>query len=749
MAELMDTSKVDELIAGAFALPGTGQFVVPEPAVKALLAAYGATAPRNASVPDDSYTEAVLSGAVSQLGERIVLKAWGPGIVHKTELGAVRLGLSTGTVAQAVDQMRSELGTHGVRAAGFLIEEQTSPGAELLLGVVDKPPFGHLVVLGLGGTLTELLDDVVTRLCPITRQDAEQMVGGFGGSALLHGYRTGAAEPGITEDALIELLLAVAGKDGLIANLGPAVAEFECNPVIMNEQGAVIADARLVLHGERERAERRMPVDLDRLFAPRSVAIVGASGTRTTVANRALRRYRERGWTHGLYAIHPTATDIEGVRAYPSVAEVPGGVDYLMMMLPAEACADAVRSAKGHAKFVHVLSSGFGEAGDEGRKLEDDLLHAVREADVRLVGPNSLGVYSPRGRQSFAPGLPNEPGHVGGIFQSGGLCGDVVYLVGQQGVRFSKAVSAGNGSDLTLGELVSHVVDDYVSEIVAVHVEGGADAELIDALRRAKERKPVVLLATGLSSAGSRMAASHTGSLTSDRRSWQAVSASTGAAVVETVEDFIAVLHHVGRHIDTPVDADASSVLLVGAGGGASVLAADACEHAGLELPGCAPEAIQALAKLGFGAGTSLLNPVDVPIFQGTDPAMLTDVVDTVLATQRFSDVLLHVDIATYYLLGAYVDDMPGVTHLLAAIEALGNVAGKGARLSLVARNLDAASGADLEAIRNACASAGLPLHRTFAEAALAVRSAQRLLGADQTRPAARTGGRTSDEGEA
>lgn len=729
MAELTTHSELDELVAQSFPLSGTDRYATPEHTVKAMLARRGATVPRNVSVDDDSYAEAVLPGAIAHLGERVVLKAWGEGIVHKTELGAVRLGLDGTTIAGAVAEMRRSLAAHGLSAAGFLVEEQAAQGTELLLGVIDKPPFGQMVVLGMGGTLTELLDDVVTRLCPITRRDAEQMIDGFSGAKLLRGYRSGAAA---NREALVDLLLAVAGPDGLVASLGPAVAEFECNPVIMNADGAVVADARLILHGERVEPDGRAPADLERMFAPRSVAVIGASGTRTTVANRALRRYRERGWTSGLYAIHPLATEIEGVPACPSVADIPGGVDYLMMMLPAEACPEAIRAAKGHARFVHVLSSGFGESGADGRALEDELRESVAEAGVRLVGPNSLGVYSPRGRQAFAPGLPTEPGHIGAIFQSGGLSGDVIYLVSQQGVRFSKAVSAGNGTDLSLGELVSHVVDDYESEIVAVHVEGGADAELIDALRRAKGRKPVVLLATGLSSAGSRMAASHTGSLTSDRRSWQAVSASTGAIVVETVEDFIAVLHHVGRHIDTPVDTRRPSVLVVGAGGGASVMAADACEHAGVDVPPCEPETVRALASLGFGVGTALHNPVDVPIFQGTPPEMLTQVVDTVLAAQPFSDVLLHIDVATYYLLGSYHDDLPGVTHLVKAVEALGNVAGKGARLALVARNLDAVAGTDLDSIRSACASAGLPLHRTFAEAALAMSGAQRLLAAGE-----------------
>lgn len=726
MAELTSCSEVDELLRRAYPVEGTDRFVVAEPDVKRSLAVRGATVPRHVSVDEGPGASSESIGAASNLDAPVVLKAFGPGIVHKTELDAVRLGLTSETIAPAIEEMRSGLAAFGLAPAGFLVEEQTESGIEVLVGVVDKPPFGQMAVLGLGGTLAELIDDVVTRLCPLTRSDAEQMVGGFAGASLLRGYRSaGAAD----RDQLVELLLTLAGPNGLVASLGPAVAEFECNPVIMNSLGAVIADARLVLREERTASPPRASSDLDRLFMPSSVAIVGASATRTTVANRALRRYREQGWTQGLYALHPTAQEIEGVPAYGSAGELPERIDHLMVALPAAACAEAIRSAQDRVRFVHVLSSGFAEAGAEGQRLEKELLDTVRAAGARLVGPNSLGVYSPRGRQSFAPGLPREPGHIGGVFQSGGLSGDVIYLLARQGVRFSKAVSSGNGCDVSVGELVSYLVDDYETEIVAVHVEGGADAELIDALRRAKGRKPVILLATGLSPSGSRMAASHTGALTSERRCWDAVSASTGTVVVETAEDFVAVLHHVGRHIDTPVDGD-SSVLVIGAGGGASVMAADACDAAGLTLSPCTPAAVRALAEMGFGAGTALNNPVDVPIFQGTSPEMLNQVLECVLSKQAFTDVLLHVDVATYYLLGTYVEELPGVSHLVKAIDALGDVGRTGARLSLVARNVDAAHGSDIDAIFNACAAKGLPLHRTFSEAALATRSAQRLLSA-------------------
>lgn len=720
---MADLIRCQQLAASGFPGPRADQLTIPEPRAKELLAGLGLSVPNSVVLGAAGNSEVAVTG----LAEPMVLKAWGPGIVHKTDLGAVRLGLHSSQLADAIEAMRSQLAGHGVAATGYLVEEQVGGGVELLVGVVHKPPFGHLLAVGVGGVLAELLDEVAIRLCPISRSDAEQLIDSFRGAELLAGYRGGVAAD---RNALVELLLTVAGPNGLVMQLGPALAEFECNPVIVTEHNAIVADARLIL-SEQSRAAAAItnplpPLDISGLFMPRAVAIAGASGKRVTVANRALRRYRDLGWSTGLYAIHPTATEIEGVPAYPSLAEVPGGVDYFAVMLPAASCPEAIRAAKGHTSFVHVLSSGFGEADGEGLQLENDLRDAVRHAGVRLIGPNSLGTYCPAGRQSWAKGLPTTSGCVGGVFQSGGLAGDVVYLCARDGVYFSKAVACGNSADLTVGTLAMALLDDDAVKMLAVHVEGGADVALIDTLRLAHGRKPVVVLATGLSATGARAAASHTGAMTSDRRSWEAVAASTGAVVVETIEAFTAALRNVHAHLRCrPVGED--SLLVLGVGGGASILAADACDNVGLELTPCTVGTVEALTGLGFSEGASLRNPVDLPIFQGTRPELLHDAVIAALSCQPFTDVLLHVDVATYFLLGAYASDMPGARHLVRAIEKLGPSVPPHVRVSLVARNLDAAPGAEIEAILRASREAGIPLHRTFTEAAIAITAERQL----------------------
>ena len=218
-------------------------------------------------------------------------------------------------------------------------------------------------------------------------------------------------------------LLAIAGSDGVA--LEDDVAELDCNPVIATPTGAVVADVRLVSALEVPSPTVR-PLPADALFAPRSIAVAGVSTSKPGFGNRALAAYRVFGWTENLSVIHPTASEIDGVPASPSPRDLPGGVDYLLCAVPAAACADLIRDAAGAARVVQVITGGFAEAGADGVALETQLRDAARDAGVRVVGPNCIGVYAPAGRQTFQLGAPTEVGAVSVVSQSGGLAGDIV-----------------------------------------------------------------------------------------------------------------------------------------------------------------------------------------------------------------------------------------------------------------------------------------------------------------------------------
>jgi acyl-CoA synthetase (NDP forming) len=673
--------------------------VVPEHEVKAMLAAHGVRVPQGTTDLD----------AIDGLRAPLVLKAFGPHIVHKSDIGGVRLGLTHAEVAAAAADMRARLSP-----AGLLVEEQLPAGIELIVGVVDRG-YGPMVAVGMGGTLTEVLDDVVLRCAPVTLDDAHAMLAELRGAPVLQGTR---GARGVDLQAVAATVVAVC--DTALA-LGPALAELECNPVIAHADGAVAVDARLLLHDPVPTIDVPPATDFTALFAPRGVAIAGASATKETFGNRFIDAYRSVGWTDGLVAIHPTATEVGGLPAYASVADVPVPLDYVVAAVPASSCAALVRSAAGKAPFVHVISGGFSEAGADGKGLEAELRDTARASGVRVLGPNCMGTFSPGGRQTFQLNVPTVTGNVSIISQSGGLAGDIIKVGDLRGVRFSKLVTMGNSIDVTPGEMCNWFVDDPDTQVIGLYLEDPRNgASLVQALRRARGTKPAVALVGGLSRQGGRAVASHTGSRAGDRRGWHAHSARTRVTVVQTLEELLSSIAYLQRWAHTPGNG-AATTLVIGVGGGASVLTTDACDRAGLTVTPVDADVQATLRGMGYGVGTSVANPIEIPFGPAAPADAFARVLSPILAAQAYGDVLLHFNVQAYFSFGT-----DGGSKLLPVIESVRSLVYPGTRVALVARNLDTAPGPLVDQFTVAAKAADVALFRTIDEAATAIAAAQR-----------------------
>jgi acyl-CoA synthetase (NDP forming) len=710
----------DDLRASGYLLDD-GRVAVPEHVVKAVLTGFGVQVPRAAVTSSLTGVRA----AARELEPPLVLKAWGPGLLHKSDVGAVRVGLDLGSIDGAAREMAEALGARGLHALGYVVEEQQDAGLEILVGAVRRPDFGPVVVVGAGGTMAEDLDQTVVRLWPVDETSAREMLDALPGTSVLG--RARARRP-VDRPALVALVLAIAGAGGLVDRLGEPFDEFECNPVIATATGAVAVDARLVLRESATAAADPpappAPWSMDRLFRPRSIAVLGASTTKFAFGNRFLRSYRRLGWEDGLYAVHPDASEVEGVPAYRRLADIPGDVDYVLVAVPAAACAGVLRDAAGKAAFAQVMTAGFREAGEAGAALEADLLRAARESGVRVVGPNCMGVYCPTGRQAFQLRDPTEPGTVAVVSQSGGLAGDIIKAGAERGVRFSKLASIGNAVDVTAGELVDYFIEDPETDVIGGYLEGSSDGgRLLAALHRARGRKPIVLLVGGLSGAGAVAAASHTGSLAGDAKVWDAISAGTGATVVRTLEDLVATLSYLQRYASARVAAD-PSVLVVGPGGGASILAADASDRHHVDLVPVHDAVQTRLRSIGYGAGTSVANPIEIPIGPGVERSAFDPVLDAVLGAQPYPDVVVHINVHSFYSQGDR-----GVDPLLEMLAHLAD-APRSSRLAITLRNLECAPGPDVDTVRALTHRLRLPWFRSFDEAMVAIQAAKRFTNA-------------------
>ncbi|MEV0384243.1 acetate--CoA ligase family protein [Nonomuraea sp. NPDC050643] len=660
--------------------------------VKALAAAAGVPVPRGVVVRESGVGANGGFAAARGLAEPLVLKAFGPGLVHKSEAGAVVLGLRFDELEAAAAEMRERL-----EPAGFLVEEQAGPGVELIVGLVRDPAFGPVLLTGLGGVWAEALRDTALRLCPISERDARHMLASLRGAALLDGWRGG---PPVDVDAVVKLLMTVGGPGGLWERL--ELGEFELNPVIAGPSGVIAVDARH-LPGEAPAGDAATrTADFLPLFEPRAVAVVGASTSRPNFGNMFLGFYRAAGVP--LVAVHPAADEVAGVRAVPSLDQAE--VDYALVAVPAERCAEVVRQARG-VPFVQVMSGGFGEAGSPG--LEEDLVEAAREAGTRLLGPNCMGVYCPRGGQTFVGGGLGPPGTVALISQSGGLAGEVIKVGEGRGLAFSRVATVGNSADVTPAELLRWLARDAQTRAVGLYLEDPRDGrELYAALRAAA--MPVVLLVGGRTGQGRQAAASHTGGLVSDRRIWEAVAEQSGAALVSSQDDLIGVLAYFQAHGTRVTSGD--RVLVVGPSGGASVLAADAFDVAGVRLdplPGGAAQALRGLGVVATG------NPLEVPVGPMGRAGLVAEVVDALGVPYR--DVVAHVNVQAFFTYGDAAEPLYAYARALAAAQA----ARPGTRITLVTRNGECAPPGVEDEVRRIAAAAGIPVYRSMEAAAVAV----------------------------
>ncbi|MBW8483704.1 acetate--CoA ligase family protein [Actinomadura sp. PM05-2] len=671
---------------------------------------FGVAVPRGATAAGPAGVEAAAGGLTPPL----VVKAFGPGLVHKSDAGAVRLGLgSAAEAAEAAAAMEADLAAHGVEAAGFLVEEQAEPGVEVIVGAVRDPAFGPVILAGLGGVWTEALHDTALRLSPITEADAHAMLDELRGRALLDGFR---GQPAIDKGALVKVLLAV---DQAVASLGGAFGEFELNPVVCGPSGAVAVDARR-LDADAPAAPAPPAAsgatgDFDRLFAPRGVAIVGASTKKPNFGNMFLGFYRAVGYSGRLVAVHPTAPDIDGVPCVPSLADA--GVDYALVAVPAARCADVVREARG-IPFVQVMSGGFREMGHP--ELEEELLAAAGEAGVRLLGPNCMGVYSPAGGQTFIGGKPGLPGRIAVVSQSGGLAGEVVKVGERRGLSYAKVATVGNSADVTPAELVRYLSADPDVSAIGLYLEDPRDGRgLFEALRATG--KPVVALVGGRSGQGRTAAASHTGGMVSDARIWPALAAQTGASLVTSQDDLIGALDLLDLHAARDVPGT-PEVLVVGPSGGASVLAADVFDGAGLAVAGIPDAAREALRGLGLGAGSSLANPLEIPVGPTGDPAFVRRAVHAILAERPFPDVIAHVNVQSFFTYGDSAESLVAYARSVGVLQS----ELPGARVTLVMRNAEYAPPGVEDEARAAARAAGVPVYRSMEAAAVAVAAGKR-----------------------
>jgi acetate---CoA ligase (ADP-forming) len=360
------------------------------------------------------------------------------------------------------------------------------------------------------------------------------------------------------------------------------------------------------------RASTAAHASLGPFFIPKSVAVVGASRKRGTVGAEILNNLRTTGYTGPIIPVHPTAPFVQGMKAFPRLIDIPQPVDLAVVVVPAACVLDIARDAAAkHVKAMVVISAGFSETGAEGRAQEQELLGIVRDAGMRVIGPNCMGVLNADPsvllNATFSPVFP-PAGRVAFSTQSGALGLSILEYARRVNLGLSTFASIGNKADVSSNDLIQYWSDDPNTGVILLYLESFGNPRKFGQLaRQVGKCKPIVALKAGRSQAGARAASSHTGALAASDTVVNALFEHAGVIRTTTVEEMFDVAMLLDRQ---PLPGGRRVAILTNAGG-PGILAADACEAHGLTVATLREDTIATLRAF-LPAAAGVTNPVDM-----------------------------------------------------------------------------------------------------------------------------------------
>ena len=410
------------------------------------------------------------------------------------------------------------------------------------------------------------------------------------------------------------------------------------------EQGVFTVDFPLKTTDEVNRVEgmweqHAVAASLLPTFYPRSVAVVGASREESSIGGRLLRNLMRAGFSGTVYPVNPNAQSVGAVKAYDSVLHIPDPVDLAVVVVPARFVLDVARQcAEKGVRGMVVISAGFSETGEAGAALERELVEIARESGIRLVGPNCMGLLNTdpavRLDVTFSPMFP-PAGNVGMSSQSGALGIAILDHARRLDIGISTFVSVGNKADVSGNDLLLYWEGDPATDVILLYMESfGQPRRFARIARRIGRTKPIVAVKSGRTLGGARAASSHTGALASVEGAVQALFRQSGVIRTDTLEELFEVTSLLANQ---PLPKGRRVAVLSNAGGPA-ILAIDALESDGLEVP-VFSEALQHRLAVGLAKEAAVRNPVDMIASAG--PEQYRSCLQTLLQSDEVDSVIV------------------------------------------------------------------------------------------------------------
>ncbi len=352
--------------------------------------------------------------------------------------------------------------------------------------------------------------------------------------------------------------------------------------------------------------------EIDSIINARSLAIIGASAKPMKFGSLYTLSQMAYGFSGELYLVNSNESEIAGRPVYPDLKSLPESPELVYITIPATGSIDVLREcAEIGVKGVVILASGFREAGEEGRRLEEEALGIARAGGFRIIGPNCFGIYNPRNGLTLLPGydFSKQAGGFAFLSQSGGFSAHVGRLCKGLNIGLSAIVSYGNGADVDESDLLLYFAEDPQTNIIGAYLEGVADGRrFLKALKQAASRKTVIVWKVGRSAPSRRAVASHTGSLAGSSNIWQGILEQAGAIDASGVEELCDVV----LAVDLLGRKPGRSLMLAGGGGGLGTYGADLAEAEGLAVPPLDDDALQRARTILSQAGAAVGNPMDI-----------------------------------------------------------------------------------------------------------------------------------------
>jgi len=585
----------------------TDHKIITEEAAKSILKKY------KVSVPGFSLATSANQAVrdAKRLGFPLVMKVVSPQILHKTDVGGVKVGVdNTADVKSTFNDMYGRLSKKkGVNVKGILLEKMVPKGVELIVGMQNDPQFGPVIMVGLGGVLTEIFKDVAFRMLPITTSDAKSMLSELKGSKILKGFR--GSKP-IDLNMLAKALVQI-GKIGV--DNADYINSIDFNPIVVYPKSYNVVDAKIILNKEiiKNSISRAKPniKSMEKFFTPKSVALVGASAVPGKIGNSVLDALGKQDYKGKVYPINPKQKKILGIKCYPSLEAIKARVDLVVVCIDLAYCGPLMKEcAKKGIHNVVIVSGGGKELGGDRAAMEAEVKNLSLKHSIRVIGPNCIGMINAANRldcafQGQARMVRARLGNVAFFSQSGTM--GISMLESADTFGLSKMISYGNRSDVDEADMILYAGSDPQTKVICLYVEGFGDGrKFINTAKRVmkEKKKPIVIWKSGRSAAGAKQAASHTGSLGGSNAIIMGAFKQAGIISVDSYQE----LAGVAKALAWQPSAKGNKVAMCSNGAGPMIGGIDHLERFGLTIGKMSPRIIKKM-KARF--------PPTVPIHNG------------------------------------------------------------------------------------------------------------------------------------